>query len=343
MISVSYSYYKIFYRDRIDPGGYVAKLALRAALACLICLAVFQFSHHITLSGWAGLAAFATVQIDVQAARLSHRIAILAAAVLTFTVLILLGLILSPQVLLFVISIPILVFICAFIACLNAVCFNIVLWGLCLYIVAGWTPTPIEQSLHIASAFFIAGLMCIGVCIFVLPLNAEKRLQISFEGIFTQLLFLLQHPAYIHQTTLEVEPLLAQLEKNLRDNSAGKMLPKQMYYISLIVKSICQMQQKIVVYPEYAQTHLDTCQALSVNFITLLMKQMKTKTQPDTAHLTRELTDHRHYLMALRRQELAKPTPDFTDYCDYSKQLYQFIKLFDLLASLSQQLAALKS
>lgn len=343
MLNVAYSYYTLFYRDRIDPGGYVAKLALRAALSCLICLAIFQLSHHLALSGWAGLAAFATVQIDVQAARLSHRIAILAAAVLTFTALILLGLMLSPQTLLFVISIPILVFAGAFIACLNAVYFNIVLWGLCLYIVAGWTPTPIEQSLHIAGTFFIAGLLCIGVCIIVLPLSAAKRLQISFEGIFRQLLFLLQHPAYIHKTKLEIEPLLTQLEKELRGNSTGKMLPKQMYYISLIVKSICQMQQKIKTYPDYAQTRLEACQALSVNFITQLIKQIRTKAQPDSAQLTHELTGHRHYLMTLRKQELAKPRPDFTDYCDYSKQLYQFIKLFDLLANLSQQLAALKS
>src|SRR3990167_10518481 len=127
-------------------------LVFRSVFLSLLCLLVFQgIGQHIALSAWAALSAFALVQMDIQETFI-FRFCYYAFVVSFITGLIYLALFLSIKPIWFIISIPVLALISGYIACINRVFFNVIAWGLCLYVVAGWKPTPPYEAMQITYA-----------------------------------------------------------------------------------------------------------------------------------------------------------------------------------------------
>lgn len=130
-------YLRHYYVDATDPEGAILKLALRTAFACALSIIIFQYLGNSLLSTWAGFATFAFVQNDALD-RAFSRLYFLVAVILTFTVVTFLGMIISyHNVTWFILSVPIITFSFAYLACLGSRYFNAGGWAMFLYIMAG--------------------------------------------------------------------------------------------------------------------------------------------------------------------------------------------------------------
>ncbi len=295
--------------------------------------------RQLDLSVWAGLAAFAIIQTDVQLPSL-NRLGVLLSAVCVFSILILLGLLISNERLLFMFSIPFIIFIGGYIACISDIHFNIAAWALCLYVLAGWTPVLPQEAFAVTTTFLIAGMICILVCFLLMPDKVEKKINLALELILDKLIFLISHPRFLSKASLQIDYLFIQLYKNLEADQEEKTtlieLAQSLNQISLLIRNICTTQKKLILLPDYSNTHLEACHSLTKQFLEALKMQVKKRDLPNNMSFIAQLNECREDFKILRQRVLDQPKPDFTSYFAYSDQLYKFIKLFDLLAHLSK-------
>jgi hypothetical protein len=348
---------KNYYVDAVDPEGAIIKTSFRTALACAVSILLFQFLGNLSLSAWAGFATFAFVQNDIQDLFL-NRLKFLVIIILTFTGFTFLGMLLSQHGLAFLISVPFVVFFCAYPACLGFPYFNAGAWALFLYILAGATPSNLWQASQMAITFLICGVISLAACFLIFPIRPYRKIILNYRRILAKILLLLQHSSqnnerYFTQFNLQLDRMLEIQEKNISQSlEFGKIsvhkqmalvhLSKSIYQIGLMVKSIIYWQQRVSGTIHYSASGLDECRNLIENALKTIIIQMKRRSLPDFDQMNSELMRHRNRLTELRKQEIVKVDPDFSDHLDYSACFYHYIKLLELLAESSQSISQLQ-
>jgi hypothetical protein len=348
---------KNYYVDAVDPEGVILKTSFRTALACTVSILLLQFYGSLSLSAWAGFATFAFVQNDIQDL-FFNRLKFLIAIIFIFTGFTFLGMLLSQHAVAFLISVPLVVFICAFPACLGFPYFSVGAWALFLYILAGATPSSIHQASQIAITFLICGVVSLGACFLIFPIRPYQKIILNYRRMLTKILLLLKHSAqnnerYFTQFNLQLDRMLELQEKNITQClESGKIsaakkttlihLSKLIYQIGLIVKSIIHWQQRVSKTIHYSESGLEDCRSLIEDALKAIIIQIKHHREPDFSHMNTQLMEHRNRLTEFRKREIVKENPDLSDFLDYSACFYHYIKLLELLAESSQSISQLQ-
>ena len=176
--------------------------------------------------------------------------------------------------------------------------------------------------------------------------------------MLTKILLLLQHSSknnkrYFTQFNLQLDRMLEIQEKNISQSlESGKIstakqtalvhLSKSIYQIGLMIKSIIHWQQRVSNTIDYSKSGLDECRSLIENALKAIVIQIKRHSLPDFDQMNSKLMEHRNRLTELRKQEIVKADPDFSDFLDYSIGFYHYIKLLELLAESSQSISQLQ-
>lgn len=348
---------KNYYVDAVDPEGAIIKTSFRTALACAVSILLFQLFGNLSLSAWAGFATFAFVQNDIQDLFL-NRLKFLIIIILTFTGFTFLGILLSQHGLAFLISVPLVVFFCAYPACLGFPYFNAGAWALFLYILAGATPSNLWQASQVAITFLICGVISLAVCFLIFPIRPYQKIILNNQRILKKIILLLQHSAknnerYFVQFNLQLDQMLELQEKNISQSlESGKIssvkqtalvhLSKSIYQIGLMIKSIIYWQRRVSNTIHYSESGLDDCRNLIENALKTIINQVKRHQLPDFSQMHAKLMEFRNSLTEYRKREIIDENSSLSDYLDYGICFYHYIKLLELLAESSQAIAQLQ-
>lgn len=349
---------KNHYIDTVDPENAIIKSAFRTALACAISILLAQLFGNIALSAWAGFATFAFVQNDTQEL-FFNRLRFLISVILVFTGLTFLGMLLSNQPAVFLISIPLVIFAGAYIACLGFSYFNAGAWALFLYILAGANPSSLAQASQIGITFLLCGVLSLAVCFGVFPTRPYQKIILNYRRILTKILLLFQHApqqnqAYFTKFSAQLDQILALQEKNLSLHLESGTMPtanqtpiihasKLLYQTSLLAKSTLHWQRLVSQYNHYADTQLEECRLLIQKALQSIIKQIKRRKPVDFAMLNTQLMHYRNSLTVLRKQELTKPDPDFSEFLDDATCFYHYLKILELLEAFGRDISQLQS
>jgi hypothetical protein len=351
-------HFKYYYIDTVDPERTVAKTAFRTALACAISIFLFQLIGNVTTSAWAGFAAFAFVQNDIQDSSVK-RFKFLLSVIVIFTFLAFLGMLISNSLTLLLATLPFIIFICAFPACLGFNYFSASGWALFVYILATNSPSNIHHAMQLAGAFLICGAISLLCCFLIFPTQPAKKLLQSYQRILTKALLLLQSDSLKNKKdnlkyNTQLDQLLAIQEKNLdiyietenpssRRKNTLTALAKILYQFSLMTKSTVSSRQQAICHPSYLTTQLTEYNQLIVKLIKSILLQVKSGRAPNFGLIRQKLLLCQEGLINLRNKELETNNPNFSQLIDYSNYSYHFIKLFELLETTSQHLSNLKA
>lgn len=346
---------------RVDPERDVLKSALRTALACAICIVLFQYAGNTRVSILAGFAAFSFVQNDPQGLPLP-RLFFLSGIVVLFSVVAFSGLVIGNYPYGLIITTPVLAFACAYIACMGVAYFQAGVWVLLIYFFAAANPVSVVNAAEVAVVFVMCGAICVLTCFWVFPINPYQRLIQSYRLILVNFIRLLsEEPGAtkpLQAFNRQIDHLLVLQQKNLygyfqvgglsltRQRDFGQ-LAKSLYQISLMLKSTLAFHEKIYRQAGYSHTQLSVCHVQMITLLTALVEQINTGTLPPFAEVERALEDVRDHLTAFRREALAaaavmKTAVDFNPIFDYSNYFYHFLKLYDLLKEASFHIQALQ-
>lgn len=347
--------FKDYHIDAVDPERVIVKAAFRTAVACIICILLLQLSGLLTLSAWGGFAAFAFVQNDIQGSPL-NRLRFLLAVILIFTGLTFLGMSLSTHPWLFWATVPVVTFGCAYVACLGFQYFNAGAWALFLYILAGANPVNLMQAGKIGLIFLLCGMISLLVCFFVFPIQPYQKVTRHYKRILMKALLLFDRSVnadekHLNKLTTQLEKLLELQESNMALYLKSKNLPKQealinleklLYQIGLMTKSMLAWQQRVSVYPHYAELHLENCLQLIIFTLRGMISQIRRRQSPDFSVIYAQLESYRENITQLRRQEITKAAADFSECLDYASYFYHCEKMLELLEKASQNITQLE-
>lgn len=345
--------FRNYYADAVDPEGAVCKLAFRTALACMISIILLQILGKANLSAWGGFAAFAFVQNDIQDL-VFNRLWFLLVIILVFTSLTFLGMLLGSHPWIFLASVPVTIFICAYPSCLGFQYFNAGAWALFLYILAGANPAGLSQASQIAAVFLLCGCISLTVCFFVFPMRSFQKIMLNYKRILVKIALLFHHATQKHSTqfTAQLDKLLELEEKNMNFYLQAKKtstiqktalinLEKLLYQTSLMTKSTLTWQKRVSSYPHYVETQLEDCKLLIETVIKKIVLQIKHRELINFSAIHSQLNHYRESLTKLRKIEAAKSQPDFAEFLDYSAYFYHYLKLLELLEESSQNITQL--
>lgn len=357
MFKEKLTYFKSYYIDAVDPEGNIAKLAFRTAFACTISILLFQVIGNFFLSSWAGFATFAFVQNDTQE-RFSNRFSFLIAIIILFTLLVFAGMLIGKYLLLYFITIPVIVLVSAYCACLGYRFFNASGWALFLYILAGSNPADVDLALQIGKTFLICGCISIAVCFLVFPSTPYRRMTLNYNRILSRVLLLLKQSSSNYteiarynsqlETLLELQDkeISIYLEENkltIEKQTIFINLGKLFYQLSLMAKSTVVFQQ-LPSRPASPVGLFNHCNQVIEEIIQEIISQIKYKQYkqpPDFSSAKKQLSLDQEYLTSLRKIETEKIKPDFISILDYSDHLYHFLKLLELLEKISKNISKL--
>ena len=354
-----------FFKRMVDPECDVLKSAFRTALACGLCIFLFQYVGNTHASILAGFAAFCFVQNDPQGLN-GPRFIFLSAVILVFTLLAFVGMVLGAHLIWFIATLPVIIFVAAYGSCLGPNYFNAGLWALFLYLFASANPLSVHEASLISIVFLLSGSICLATCFFVFPLKPYQRLIQNYRLLLKQFIALIdskplngQRNEWLKKDSLQkfnhqIDHLLVLQQYNLefyfktcgialRQQSDFVQLAKALYQISLMLKSTMALQQRIAAYDSYAQTQLPLCQIEMVKLLVALVAQIKDQSLPPFSQVETALESVRDHLTAfrgeaLRHAALMNVSVDFTIIFDYSNYFYHFLKLYDLLKITSQHI-----
>ena len=341
------------YIDTVDPDNAIVKVAFRTAVACIICILLLQLSGELALSAWGGFAAFAFVQNDIQDSAF-NRFWFLIAIILVFTGLTFTGMLLGNYPWRFWATVPVVTFGCAYIACLGFQYFNAGAWALFLYILGGANPVNFMQAGKIGLIFLLCGIISLLICFGVFPIQPQQKALYHCRKILTKVSLLFGQGMSARQ----IDQLFSQLDKllesqgsnmalylksqNLIGQEAWINLEKLLYQISLMTKSILAWQKRASSHPHYADVHLEDCRQVMAMALQEIINQIRRKQSPHFANIYTQLESYREKITELRRQEIAKAEPDFSECLDYAAYFYHYEKLMGLLEKASQNIAQLQ-
>lgn len=339
------TYFKKQYIDVVDPEGEVVKSALRTALTCGLTILLLQFYGNTPLSVWGGFATFSFIQNDPQGLFLV-RLRFLSGVIIVFTALTCFGMLLGNYLPAYLLSVPVILFACAYIACLGFSYFNAGGWAAFLYILAGFNPNTFQQTMVIGVTFLICGCISLLACFLIFRMRPYQKLMISYERVLILLPTLLSGNRH-YRTRLDQALFLHEKNLNLYLKTAKTTtttqiilinLSKLLYQINLIAKSTFNIRQQFHDDGHYASTHLENCHLLVEKWIMVLIEQVRYKKQVDFSKAMPELDNYRENLTTLRKCELMKARPDFSNFLEYSSYFYHFIKLLELLQAFSENI-----
>ncbi|MFT3742560.1 MAG: hypothetical protein QM752_07930 [Gammaproteobacteria bacterium] len=353
------TFLKHYYIDNVDPERSIAKLSFRTALACAICIVLFQWLGQGYLSAWAGFAAFSFVQNDTQE-YLSTRIYFLIGIIVAFTALVYLGITLrSLNVWLFMSSVPLILFLCAYQSCLGFSFFNAGTWAMFTYVMAGSNLTHHVEASVLAKTFLICGIICLLICFFIYPDVQKQKVTHSHERVLNKLLFALRYfQSHVCQTKKlkmlnhQLDKLLTLQEKNLvtylKMHKASNPdyqqtvlnLGKTLYQICAMVKSIFQFHKHL---PANVNLYQDTSLTTALcQVVQDLEHQFKTH-HPPNFQATRKIFEmYRDQVTLLRQTLLQTPGANLGIFLEYSRYLYHHFQLLDLLEEASGYITQLE-
>ena len=128
--------------------------------------------------------------------------------------------------------------------------------------------------------------------------------------------------------------------KNLVGQEAWVNLEKLLYQIGLMTKSILAWQKRISSYPHYSDVGLEGCPGLMVIALHDMINQIRYKRSPNFSTIYTQLESCRENITWLRRQEINKAEPDFSECLDYAAYFYHYEKLLELLEKSSQNISS---
>jgi hypothetical protein len=348
---------KNYYVDAVDPEGTVLKRSLRTALACTVCIVLLQLLGNLALSGWAGFAAFAFVQNDTQDL-FYKRLCFLLVIILVFSGLTFFGLYLGNNLFLFLISIPLIVFLCTYPACLGFSFFNAGAWALFIYILAGAKPGGWLQTYQIVGTFLLCGVISLIISLYVFPIHHYRKIMSGYERILMKILLIVRYTSqgkhkYFIKYNTQLDNMLELQEKNINSFSEAASLPssqqvtlinlaQSLWQIGLMTKSALTILTRVSKYTNYHNTELSKCTLLFESLLLAMRIQLRQGKQPDFDSAKKQLNSYRDSLTRLRKEELDKTTADFSEYLEYASYFYHFLQLLKLLETFSQNITELK-
>lgn len=347
----------------MDPEKDVVKSAFRTALACMVCMIVFQTLYdNGRVSILAGFAAFSFVQNDPHGLPWP-RLGFLSGIIVLFTALTWVGLCLSAHRWLFLLSIPLLAFIASYLSYLGTAYFNAGVWALILYVFAGGNSMTVQQALPIVWVFLSSGVMCLVICFGVFPIRVYQRLLRNYRSIFKNFMAVLhsdqsENPHLSKAFNNKIDHLLLLHQQNLHHyfKACGASLAQQndfremaklLYQMGLMLKSMVAFRKRIRHNPDYHQTRLEDFHLEIMALLSALMKQCKNAQLPDFSaadavleHCRDGLTLMRHDL--LHQASLMQTPVNFTTLFDYSNYFYHIFQLYALFKNASHNIAAIQ-
>lgn len=344
-----------------DPEHHVLKSALRTALACAICMAIFQWWQDTHVAVLAAFAAFTFVQNDPQG-MFWPRLLFLSSIIVSFTALALVGFLWGDHSVVYLLFLPVLSFACGYLAYLGSAYFYAGIWALVLYVFAAANAVPVAQVNNMVNVFLISGAVCIVTCFVVFPIRPYASLLKNYQAIFKNFMavvatYRLTESQRTRKLNQHIDQLLFLHQKNLHlyfkrcgvslaQQKDFKQLAKCLYQLGLLLKSSLTSQQKIEAYSSYSHTPLKDCETSILAWLKAMLDQIQGGTPPDFPAMEAELEQWRDGLTAFRRKaleeaKLRQQAVDFSAIFDYSNYFYQLIQLQQLLRDTSDNLVAL--
>jgi uncharacterized membrane protein YccC len=193
------------YASIADPEGRAFRIAIRTALCCFLSIILFQWLGDGALVGWAAFAALAFPQMDTLDV-VSKRVTYLLANILLFAVLALIGISLSTHWILFVATIPVVIFVCGYAAAFGAQYFNAGAWAGFLYVAFGSSIGRGFYAVHVAFTFVVIGVLCLLVSVVIFPERPLQRILASTRRVLVNMhgkrSSLLQSTLVLHNSTI---------------------------------------------------------------------------------------------------------------------------------------------
>lgn len=341
---------KRYYLDSADPDSKALHIAVRGSLACFISIILFQYIGQNILAGWAGFAALAFTQIDTLEI-ISKRVKFLAGNIFVFTVLALIGIGLSNYVLWFILTIPFVIFACAYISCLGEQYYNAGGWAGFLYVAFGSSLGDISHAVEVAITFIAVGILCILISIIIFPEIPLIKINKSFKRILIKLhtLYHISNNVHRQKITHQLENLIAIQNTTINTYLAAAKLSaveensiinasKTIQQIVLMLKSIDAFTPQLSMYSSSPIELFQNCRNTTLELIENSLKLLNTQIiKPSNTDLI--ISKYRDDLKVIQKQELNQIDPNFALLLDYSSHLYHFIKLWQTFTILCDDLS----
>lgn len=327
-----FSNFKRYSISSADPEGRVFRMAIRTALSCLLSILLFQWMGYNTLIGWAAFAALAFQQIDTLDL-LSRRVIYLVANIILFAALALLGISLSTHWIIFLATIPVVIFICGYVAAFGPQYFNAGGWAGFLYVAFGSSIGSKFYAVHVALTFLVIGILCLCISILVFPERPLQRILTSTRRVFAKMRgnhhHSLQTALALHNNTIEIYLKAAQLSVTQHETCLA--MQKAMYQTFLMLAQLKILHKKASLHVTFAQTELEVCDHDTQRMIKLLLRG-----DPIPPY-SKKVETYRARIKAIQLQELEKLEPNFAPLLEYSSYLYHYIQLWQTLVVISLQ------
>ena len=323
------------YINTIDPEYRILRVAILAAICVLISIGIFQWLHQPTLLGWAAFAALAFSQIDtLEIPR--KRILYSGSITLIFTALAWIGIYLSSYPLWFLLTIPVVVFVCGYTIAFGNRYFNAGAWAAFLYVAFGSSLGNHFFAWHVALTFLGAGILCIITSLLFFPEKPIKRLNNSCIRILESCYLNAPHT----EALLTLQNTLFQTYLNTHTDeltrTAYYQFHKGLHQVYLLQKQMQSIQAQAMQHICFEETKLATVPTHTQQLIRALINILQYK----PAHFQETnlfVKQYREAIKVIQIQTCQQQNPDLSAILDYSDYLYHTIQLWDLLAFLASQ------
>lgn len=327
--------YLTTYIHEVDPEYRILRVAILAAICVFISIGIFQWLHQPALLGWAAFAALAFSQIDtLEIPR--KRIFYLGSVTLIFTALAWVGIYLSSYPLWFLLTIPVVIFVCGYTIAFGNRYFNAGAWAAFLYVAFGSSLGNHFFAWHVALTFFGIGILCTIISLLFFPEKPIKRLNNSCIRILKSFYLNASHT----EALLTLQNTLFQNYLNTHTDELKRtaycQFHKGLYQVHLLQKQMQSIQAQTMQHIRFKETKLATVPAHTQQLITALINLLQYKSDhfPQTTLFVKQ---YREAIKAIQIQTCQQHAPDLSAILDYSNYLYHVIQLWDLLAFLASQ------
>ena len=287
------------------------------------------------MSIWAALCVFALIQMDIPGNWLIKSKRLLWANII-WSFIIFYGFFCSQYPLAFIMSLIVFSLLGGCLALRNDVYMNLILWGLCLFALAGWKPIPLEKMVIITCVFFLAGLLTLIICLVMSPLRARIFFTFQIRDIFRQFKQQTRSQKQVYavnnQTILTIGQLasqIPQLFKTRQTQQTASYCIQSLYCINGLLQQIFNAPIPVAL----DQGLNKRWQKLMLCYLQQLQKN---KVQVSHQLYLNQLTSSRSDLAIIRQNEAIKNHPDFSDYFELSDQFYRYLNVFEQLQKISK-------
>lgn len=347
---------KNFYIDHVDPSSIAYKLALRTALACVVATVIFQCLGNMTLSTWAGFAAFAIVQNDIQESYF-YRLYFLLGIIITYTALVFIGLLISNYTTLYMMTAPLIIFLCAYPACLGLRYFNAGAWATVFYVLASAHPMNLHNTLLISATFLATGVLCLFICLCLFPGTPYHNLVVRYKKILQKIQMLYNHSPndlqqqskillqlvqlfLIQKKTLSL--FLLDMQSQFTKRKFAVYLDKLFHQLFLITECVLTTRHAIEATYIITDISLSELNSIMQNAIKKMFLQLDLDIAQNFRQEKKQLLHFRKKLTQYRVKQILIDEKNIDESLALSEYFYHYIQLIFLVEKISQALKVLQ-